>query len=164
MFKRFALFAFSVALATTCAGAAAPPGGGMPPLPPQPKVRPAGIPPAFVMVSPCVRGMGEHWADLTTVMLPGGAMGPIYGSYNGKAIFSEVMVPVATFQKGFNYRGLSALPGYTIDHVDIEYHPHGHEGMPIAHYDVHAYYVSHAGHLSMCPNGVPDPDMENTPE
>lgn len=160
MLKRFALFAFSIALATTCAIAAAPPKGAMPMLPPQPKVRPAGIPSGFVMVSPCVQGMGEHWVNLKTAMLPGGAMGPIYGSYNGKAIFSEVMVPVSTFQKGFNYRRLTALPGYSINHVDVEYHPHGHEGMPVPHYDIHAYYVAHADHMKMCPNGAPDPDME----
>lgn len=160
MFKRFALFVFSAALATTCAIAAAPPQGGMPALPPQPKVRPAGIPAGFVMVSPCVQGMGEHWANLKTGMLPGGAMGPIYGTYQGKAIFSEIMVPVSTFQKGFNYRRLTALPGYTINHIDVEYHPKGHDGMPIPHYDIHAYYVAHADHMKMCPNGAPDPDME----
>lgn len=158
MFKRFGMFVFSLAISTTFAVAATP--QAMPQLPPQPKVRPSGIPSGFVMVSPCVQGMGEHWVNPKTVMLAGGAMGPIYGSYRGKAIFSEVMVPVKTFQKGFNYRRLSALPGYTINHVDVEYHPKGHEGMMIPHYDIHAYYVSHAAHMKMCPNGAADPDME----
>lgn len=158
MLKRFTLLLSLFAVTTTLAFAA-PPMGAMQ-LPPQPKTRPAGMPAGFVMVSPCVQGMGEHWANIKTAMLPGGAMGPIYGAYNGKPIFSEVMVPVATFQKGFNYRDLKPLPGYTIDHVDIEYHPHGHEGMPIAHYDIHAYYVTHATHRKMCPDGAPDPDME----
>ena len=36
---------------------------GAPPLPPQPKVRPAGIPAGALLVSPCVKGMGEHWAN-----------------------------------------------------------------------------------------------------
>lgn len=161
MFKRFAIFVFAMAVSASAA-VAAPTTQQMPPLPPQPKVRPAGIPAGFVMVSPCVQGMGEHWANMQTGMLPGGAMGPIYGTYDGKAIFSEVMVPVSTFQKGFNYRNLAALPGYTINHVDLEYHPKGHEGMPIPHYDVHAYYVAHASHMKMCPNGAPDPDMEKT--
>ncbi|HLI97839.1 MAG TPA: hypothetical protein VKT72_17350 [Candidatus Baltobacteraceae bacterium] len=162
MIRRLAIFAFAFVLSSGCAIAAMPPKGGMPPLPPQPKVRPAGIPAGFVMVSPCVQGMGEHWANLKTAMLPNGAMGPIYGSYQGKAIFSEVMVPVTTFQKGFNYYNLTALPGYHIDHINIEYHPHGHQGMPIPHYDIHAYYISHAAQLKVCPNGAPDPDMEKT--
>jgi hypothetical protein len=160
MFKHFALVLFAVAFSTMCVSAQTSPQGGMPQLPPQPKVHPAGIPEDFVMVSPCVQGMGEHWANVKTVMLPNGAMGPIYGSYEGKAVFSEVMVPVSTFQKGFNYYNLTALPGYHIDHINIEYHPHGHEGMPIPHYDVHAYYVAHADQLKICPNGAPDPDME----
>lgn len=161
MRKHLALLACAAALSIAPA-IAAPSMSKMPPLPPQPKVRPAGIPAGFVMVSPCVQGMGEHWVDLKNAMLPGGAMGPIYGSYDGKVIFSEIMVPVSTFQKGFNYRNLTPLPGHTINHVDLEYHPHGHEGMPIPHYDIHAYYVAHADHLKMCPNGAPDPDREKT--
>jgi hypothetical protein len=157
MLKYTALFALAAAI-TLSAAIAAPPSNQMPPLPPQPKVRPAGIPEGFVMVSPCVQAMGEHWLDPKNYMLADGAMGPIYGSYNGKAIFSEIMIPVSTFQKGFNYRRLAALPGYTINHIDVEYHPHGHEGMPIAHYDIHAYYVNHEEHAKMCPDGAPDPD------
>jgi hypothetical protein len=157
MFKPRTVFAMLFAVGGACSIAAAP-SGQMPQLPPQPKVRPAGIPSGFVMVSPCVQGMGEHWANPKTAMLAGGAMGPIYGTYDGKPIFSEIMVPVSTFQKGFNYRDLTALPGYKIDHIDVEYHPHGHEGMPIAHYDIHAYYVSHVQHRAYCPNGAPDPD------
>lgn len=151
MFKRLALLAFSAALATTCAMAAPPPNGAMQ-LPPQPKVRPAGIPAAYAMVSPCIRGMGEHWADVKNLNAP------IYGTYQGKVIFSEIMVPLKTLNSGFNYPNLKALPGHKIDHVSIEYHPKGHEGMPIAHYDIHAYYVSYAQQTAVCPNGIPDPD------
>lgn len=99
--------------------------------------------------------MGEHWADPKV-----GPTGLIYGTYQGKVIFSEIMVPKAQLDKGFSYYNLKALPGYTIDHVNLEYHPRGHEGMPIPHYDVHAYYISHAAQLKICPRGVPDPDME----
>lgn len=150
MFKRLALLAFSAALATTSA-IAAPPQGGMQ-LPPQPKVRPAGIPAGYAMVSPCIQGMGEHWAN------PKNLSAPIYGTYRGKVVFSEIMVPLKTLQSGFNYPNLGALPGHTIDHVSIEYHPKGHEGMPIPHYDFHAYYVSYAQQKAVCPNGIPDPD------
>lgn len=139
--KLTSLLAF-VALTAIAAPALASPGGMQ--LPPQPKIRPAGIPAAYVMVSPCVPGMGEHWAN------PQNLNAPIYGTYQGKAVFSEIMVPKAQFEKGFNYLNLRALPGHAIDHVDIEYEPHGHEGMPVAHYDIHAYYVPHATHVAYC--------------
>jgi hypothetical protein len=113
-------------------------------MPPQPKQRPAGLPAAYVMVSPCVPSMGEHWAN------PQNLQAPIYGTYQGKVVFSEIMVPKAQFDKGFNYENLRALPGHRIDHVDIEYEPHGHPGMTIPHYDIHAYYVTHAAHMAYC--------------
>ncbi|HEY8313474.1 MAG TPA: hypothetical protein VIG51_04795 [Candidatus Baltobacteraceae bacterium] len=116
-------------------------------LPPQPKVPPAGMPAGYVMVSPCVPGMGEHWAN------PKDLHAPMYGTYDGKVVFSEIMVPKAQFDKGFNYEDLAALPGHTINHVDIEYEPHGHAGMPIPHYDIHAYYVSHQTHGAYCATG-----------
>ena len=138
------LVALVVLLATTATAQAA--GGGQ--LPPQPKTRPGGIPNAYVMVSPCVPGMGEHWAN------PKNLQAPIYGTYDGKAVFSEIMIPKAEFEHGFNFENLRALPGHSIDHVDIEYLPKGHEGMPIPHYDIHAYYSAHATHMKYCPNGA----------
>lgn len=109
--------------------------------------RPAGMPAGYVMVSPCIPAMGAHWAD------PKNLQAPIYGTYDGKVVFSEIMIPKAQFERGFNYENLTALPGYSINHVDIEYEPHGHEGMAIPHYDIHAYYVSQATHMAYCPNG-----------
>ena len=151
MFKPLWLFAFAISVTVGSALAAPPMHGGMPPLPPQPKVRPAGIPAGDVMVSPCIPGMGEHWMNLKTGMRSDGTMGPIYGTYKGKVIFSEIMVPTKVLDKGFNYDNLTALPGHSINHVDVEYEPHGHPVMPMPHYDIHAYYVSHATHLAMCP-------------
>lgn len=109
--------------------------------------RPAGLPAGYAMVSPCVPGMGEHWAN------PKNLQAPIYGVYNGKVVFSEIMIPKAQFEKGFNFENLTALPGHTINHVDIEYEPQGHPGMTIPHYDIHAYYVSHAAHTAYCAGG-----------
>ncbi len=129
--------------AVSGANAQAPAGGG----PPQPAVRPAGIPAGAMMVSPCVPGMGEHWANLKD--LP---TGPIYGVYKGKPVFTEVMLDQKDFAAGKSYADeLHPLPGYKIEHVDIQFEPHGHEGFPIPHYDVHAYYVSHASHMNYCP-------------
>lgn len=117
-----------------------------PQLPPQPTTIPAGIPKGAMLLSPCIPGMGEHWAALKD--LP---VGPIYGVYQGKVVFSEVMLKQEDFAAGKSYTDvLHALPGHAIDHVDIEFEPKGHEGFPIPHYDVHAYYVPHAAHVKFC--------------
>src|SRR5438309_1120611 len=63
-----------------------------PQLPPQPKVHPAGIPKDALLVSPCIVDMGEHWANPRN--LP---VGPIYGVYNGKPVFSEIMIDQKAF-------------------------------------------------------------------
>lgn len=153
MFKVLAALLFAGALSTSAALAAAP--HGAPQLPPQPKVRPAGIPADAVLVSPCIQTMGEHWVALKN--LP---TGPIYGVYNGKPVFSEIMVSVDQLKKGFSWGNLRPLPGYSIDHVDFAYEPNGHEGFPVPHYDLHAYYVSAAEEAKICPNGIPDPAMK----
>ena len=133
--------------------------GGPPQLPPQPKVRPAGMPADAMLVSPCVVGMGEHWANPKNLPL-----GPIYGTYHGKLVFSEIMVDKKAFEAGRSFVDLlKPLPGYTIDHVDIEFEPYGHTGYPIPHYDVHAYYVPHAVHEAFCPNGIPVPKASMVP-
>jgi hypothetical protein len=120
-----------------------------PQLPPQPKVHPAGIPADALLVSPCVKGMGEHWANPKDLPL-----GPIYGTYRGKPVFTEIMIDKKAFAAGRSYLDmLRPLPGYTINHVDVEYVPYGHAGYPIPHYDLHAYYVPHAVHEAFCPNG-----------
>lgn len=90
------------------------------------------MPAHYVMVSPCVPSMGEHWAN------PQNLQAPIHGVHQGKVVFSEIMVPKAQFA------------GHTIDHVDIEYEPQGHPGMTFAHYDIHAYYVAHGAHSAYC--------------
>lgn len=143
-------FVLIATLGFVCGAAAIAAPAGAPPLPPQPNVRPSGIPADVLLVSPCVKGMGEHWANPKNLPL-----GPIYGVYDGKPVFTEVMIDKASFASGKSYVDvLQPLPGYTIDHVDIEYVPHGHAGYPIPHYDVHAYYVTHAAHVAFCPNGV----------
>jgi hypothetical protein len=149
-------FGFAVAGSVALLGADA----AAPSLPPQPATRPAGIPSDAMLVSPCVATMGEHWANLKNLPL-----GPIYGVWQGKPVFTEIMVSVQQLQQGFSYADIHALPGYTIDHIDVSFEPHGHEGYPIPHYDIHAYYVSPALQAAICPNGIPDPSMKpmNTP-
>jgi len=139
-------FAFTGAIASA---AAAPP-----------KVRPVGMPADAVMVSPCVAHMGEHW-----IAMKNAPVGPIYGTYQGKIIFTEIMVTMEMLQKGFSYANIRALPGHTIDHIDFEFEPKGHAGMPFPHYDVHAYYISPAAVEAICPSGEPNPALKpmNTP-
>ena len=127
-----------------------------PMLPPQPATRPAGMPTGYVMVSPCIATMGEHWANANDMNAP------IYGTWQGKPIFTEIMVPLTQLQQGFSYANLRPLPGYTIDHVDFQFEPKGHAGMPVPHYDLHAYYISATMQATICPGGIPDPAMKPT--
>jgi hypothetical protein len=143
--------AFTLVAKVACAGARA----GEPMLPPQPSVHPVGIPADAVMVSPCIATMGEHWANPKNLPL-----GPIYGVWRGTLVFTEIMVTAKQLARGFSYANLRALPGYSIDHVDFKYEPHGHPGLPLAHYDLHAYYVTPAVQATICPNGIPDPAMK----
>jgi hypothetical protein len=153
--KHFLFGVLALAISAGAAHAAAPMKGME--LPPQPKVRPAGLPKDVVMVSPCVATMGEHWVNLKDA-----PTGPIYGTYQGKPVFTEIMVTVEQLNKGFSWANIRALPGYTIDHIDFKFEPKGHEGLPVPHYDVHAYYVSPAEEAKICPNGIPDPSMKPT--
>ncbi len=150
---RTALFAALLFCVPAAAGAATPTGGMQ--LPPQPKIRPAGLPTDAVMVSPCIATMGEHW-----IALKDAPLGPIYGTYKGKLVFTEIMVTQKQLEQGFSYADIHALPGYTIDHVDFKFEPKGHEGLPVPHYDLHAYYVSPAEQAQICPDGIPDPSMK----
>lgn len=152
MLRLIAVGVFALTLGGTAVAAAAP---DMPALPPQPAVHPAGIPADALLVSPCIATMGEHWANPKN--LP---MGPIYGTWQGKPVFTEIMVPLTQLEQGFSYAGIRALPGYAIDHVDVAFEPNGHEGLPVPHYDIHAYYVSAEVQKAICPNGIPDPAMK----
>ncbi len=51
-------------------------------------------------------------------------------------------------------------PDIRIDHVDFKYEPRGHAGLPVPHYDMHAYYVSPAVAATICPSGIPDSSMK----
>jgi len=144
-------FGFAVAGSVALLGADAP----APALPPQPATRPLGIPSDAILLSPCIATMGEHWANFNDLPL-----GPIYGVWQGKPVFTEIMVSVEQLQKGFSYADVHALPGYSIDHIDVSYEPNGHAGYPIPHYDIHAYYVTPAVQATICPNGIPDPALK----
>ena len=113
-----------------------------------PKGHPASMPAGTVPFSGCIPTMGYHYAK------PGNfPFGPIYGYYNGKATFTEIMVNKSFFDQGKSWdEVLKPLPGYKIDHVDIWYESHGHPGYAIPHYDIHAWYIPHSAHMTFCGN------------
>lgn len=58
------------------------------------------------------------------------------------------------FEHGMSWTQiLMPVVGPSIDHGDMEFEPHGHEGYTVPHYDIHAYFVSHADHLAFCQAG-----------
>jgi hypothetical protein len=106
-----------------------------------------GLPEGVIQLTPCVPGMGEHWAN------PGEMpFGPIYGVLGDEVVFVEIMPSQAHFAQGESWlEVLMPLPGKAIDHVDFEFVPFGHEGYEVPHYDIHAYFVTHAEHTAFCP-------------
>ncbi len=112
------------------------------------KTHPAAIPKEAVPFSGCIPTMGYHYANPKNF-----PFGPLYGYYNGKATFSEVMVDQKFFAEGKSWGELlKPLPGYKIDHVDIWFESHGHPGYTIPHYDIHAWYIPHSAHMTFCGN------------
>ena len=109
---------------------------------------PPGLPNNVVPFMGCIPAMGYHYIK------PGSSTsGPYYGSYNGKAVFTEIMLSRTAFTNGESWDdALKPLPGHTIDHVDIWWEPHGHPGYLVPHYDIHAWYVPHAEHMKYCGN------------
>ena len=96
----------------------------------------------------CIPTMGFHYINPKNA-----PFGPIYGWYNGKATFTEIMVAKSDFVAGKSWnQELVPLPGYTVDHVDIWWEPHGHPGYLAPHYDIHAWYIPHKEHMTFCGN------------
>ncbi|MBV8171063.1 MAG: hypothetical protein JO219_03935 [Candidatus Eremiobacteraeota bacterium] len=109
---------------------------------------PAGLPADVQPYFGCIPTMGYHYVNPKNK-----PFGPIYGWYNGKPTFTEIMVAESLFAKGTSWdEVLKPLPGYHIDHVDIWWEPHGHPGYEAPHYDIHAWYVPHAEHMKFCNN------------
>lgn len=95
----------------------------------------------------CIPTMGYHYINPKNI-----PRGPLYGFYQGKATFTELMLTNAELLHSDWNDQLKPLPGYTIDHVDVWYEPHGHPGYEVPHFDIHAWYVPHAVHMKYCGN------------
>ena len=62
--------------------------------------------------------------------------------HEGKVICLEYMISQEDFAAGKswdNLAGRTDLP--SIDHISIGFQPHGHEGFPAPHYDMHIYFI-----------------------
>lgn len=98
------------------------------------------LPKDVVKITPSVPKMGEHWARPTDMPL-----GPIYGVEKGKLVFIEQMPAQALFINGesvVDLDGMRGLPSPPINHSNIEFQPHGHEGFEVPHYDIHHYFIT----------------------
>ena len=114
---------------------------------PGPK-HPAGLPSDVAPMLGCVPTMGYHYVNPKNW-----PFGPIYGWYNGKPTFTEIMVAQKSFENGLSWSNeLKPLPGYSIDHVDIWFEPHGHPGYEVPHYDIHAWYIPASQYMYFCNN------------
>jgi len=111
-------------------------------------------PPPGAQSAKCVAALGDiYWIPK---MLP---FGPVYGAFNGKLVFEEYMIPQRDFEIGRNWQDLGVKSrGTPVDHVDIWFASHGHDGAPMPHYDVILFFVPHAEHMRYCnPSGaLPD--------
>lgn len=112
------------------------------------KTHPAAMPADTKPFLGCIPTMGYHYVNPKNA-----PFGPIYGYYNGKATFTEIMVDKKAFESGTSWNNvLKPLPGYHIDHVDIWYESHGHPGYTIPHYDIHAWYIPRSQYMYFCGN------------
>ena len=120
------------------------------------------LPSGTVQLTPAIPGMGEHWANDADMPL-----GPIYLVYQGEVIgiefmysqdmLGEVTIPTPEGEEIFHELANLAV-NHRVDHFDVAFLDHGHEGFEAAHWDIHAYYVSHAEHLAIPP--APEPAVK----
>jgi len=110
--------------------------------------RPAWLPADATAVAPCVAALGDiYW---NPKRLP---FGPTYGVHDGKPVFEEVMISRHDFNRGFDLNDVGKpVPPFPIDHMDIWFAPHGHDGFPSPHYDVLLVFMPHSEHMRLCGN------------
>lgn len=98
------------------------------------------LPPGVIQLSPVVPKMGEHWAN------PGDLpVGPVYGVYNGKLVFTELLLSHELLNKGENVvdiQAMKGLPSPPVLHTDVEFVKNGHEAYPVSHYMIHNYFIT----------------------
>lgn len=109
------------------------------------------LPAGTVQASPSVPGMGEHWVNFDDM-----PFGPIWGVYQGEVIFveymysedmlSEISIPTPEGLETFLELANVGVD-HAVDHIDVAFHPEGHEFFEVPHWDIHIYFISHALHM-----------------
>ncbi len=96
------------------------------------------LPKDVIQISPTVPAMGEHWANPATLPL-----GPIYCVHQGKIVCLEFMISQEDFASGKSWPVLAGKDGLPpVNHTNIGFQEHGHEGFEVPHYDIHMYFLS----------------------
>ena len=90
-------------------------------------------------------------------------LGPIYlVDGKGEVVAIEYMwtddmmqeVSIPTPEGPEEFKALVPLPvGVTIDHVDVSFALHGHEGFEVPHWDLHMYVITQAEKAAIMPGG-----------
>ncbi len=119
---------------------------------PAPKME---LPAGAQKLSDVIPQMGEHWAN--PAQLP---LGPIYLVHKGEVIGLEYMwtedmmqaMSIPTPAGPEEFRALVSLPvGVAVDHVDITFMEHGHEGFEVPHRDMHLSFITQEEKAAVMP-------------
>jgi hypothetical protein len=115
------------------------------------------LPQAAQKLSDVVPQMGEHWAN--PAQLP---LGPIYLVHKGDVIGLEYMwtedmmqhLSIPTPEGTEELDALVPLPvGVNVNHVDVAFMTHGHEGFDVPHWDMHLYFITQEEKAAIMPGG-----------
>ncbi len=115
------------------------------------------LPQGAQKLSDVIPAMGEHWAN--PAQLP---LGPIYLVHNGGVIGIEYMwtedmmqeLSIPTPEGPEEISALVPLPvGVVVDHVDVAFMHHGHEGFDVPHWDIHLYFITQEEKAAITPGG-----------
>ncbi len=103
------------------------------------------LPPGLITDTICVPGHG--YPAYRRQDLP---FGPFHGVWERRLIYTEYRVTPEELQQG-RVTNLKSVSG-PVDHVDIGWHPRGHPGYEVPHYDVYLWNISHEERLKIkCP-------------
>ena len=114
------------------------------------------LPQGYINVSEVIPAMGEHWLN------PENPAAPVYLIYKGEVIGIEYMytedmmqeVEIPTPEGPEHFNALASLPvGVEVDHVDVAFMTHGHEGFDVPHWDIHLYFITQAEKATVMPGG-----------